>query len=192
MANEDLRVQRTRKLLKDAFRELFVRQDFEKITIRGLCEKAMVNRRTFYLHYSSLEDILEEILGEYTKDYYEHIKSYDPIEDVDELVRIYFTYSEEHSEIFEKINTHPKFEYIRLRMVQKVQDYATDDNNFAKLHKFDRTTQNLIHSYINWSCVGVYREWVKSGRSLPMERVIRIAANLIKNGLTHTVRESHL
>ena len=51
MANEDLRVQRTRKLLKDAFRELFVRQDFEKITIRGLCEKAMVNRRTFYLHY---------------------------------------------------------------------------------------------------------------------------------------------
>ena len=190
MANTDLRVQRTKKILKDTFKELFINQDFEKITIKDLCEKAMVNRRTFYLHYSSIDDILEDILDEYTKDYYNQIKDFNPIDEVDQLVRTYFSYSEEKSELFEKINTNPNFEYIRLRMVQKVQDYATVDNNFQMLNKFDKISQNLIHSYINWSCVGIYREWVKSGRKIPMEKAIKIAANLIKNGLRNTIKEN--
>ena len=92
--------------------------------------------------------------------------------------------------MFERINTSPNFEYIRLRMIQKVEDYAANDNNFHMLKKFDKVSQNLIHSFINWACVGLYREWVKNGRNLPMDEAIKLSANLIKNGLKATVKEN--
>ena len=190
MANTDLRVQRTKKILKDTFNEMIVTTDFEKITIKDLCDKAMINRRTFYLHYSSIEDILEDFISDYTHEYYDLIKDFDTIEEVDELVRMYFTYSEEKGMMFERINTSPNFEYIRLRMIQKVEDYAANDNNFHMLKKFDKVSQNLIHSFINWACVGLYREWVKNGRNLPMDEAIKLSANLIKNGLKATVKEN--
>ena len=190
MANTDLRVQRTKKILKDTFNEMIVTTDFEKITIKDLCDKAMINRRTFYLHYSSIEDILEDFISDYTHEYYDLIKNFNPIEEVDELVKSYFTYSEEKGMMFERINTSPNFEYIRLRMIQKVEDYALSDNNFHMLKKFDEISQNLIHSFINWSCVGLYREWVKNGRRLPMDEAIKLSANLIKNGLKTTVKEN--
>ena len=190
MANTDLRVQRTKKILKDTFNEMIVTTDFEKITIKDLCDKAMINRRTFYLHYSSIEDILEDFISDYTHEYYDLIKDFNPIEEVDELVKSYFTYSEEKGMMFERINTSPNFEYIRLRMIQKVEDYALSDNNFHMLKKFDEISQNLIHSFINWACVGLYREWVKNGRNLPMDEAIKLSANLIKNGLKATVKEN--
>ena len=145
MANTDLRVQRTKKILKDTFNKMIVTTDFEKITIKDLCNKAIINRRTFYLHYSSIEDLLEDFISDYTREYYDLIKDFDPIEDVDQLVRMYFTYSEEKGMMFERINTNPNFEYIRLRMIQKVEDYATFDNNFHMLKKFDKASQKLIH-----------------------------------------------
>lgn len=190
MANTDLRVQRTKKILKDTFNEMIVTTDFEKITIKDLCDKAMINRRTFYLHYSSIEDILEDFISDYTREYYDLIKDFDTIEEVDELVKSYFTYSEEKGIMFERINTSPNFEYIRLRMIQKVEDYAANDNNFHMLKKFDKVSQNLIHSFINWACVGLYREWVKNGRNLPMDEAIKLSANLIKNGLKATVKDN--
>lgn len=32
------------------------------ITIKEICKKAGVNRSTFYLHYESIDDLLEETL----------------------------------------------------------------------------------------------------------------------------------
>ena len=58
MEKIDLRVQRTRKVLKDTFKEMFLNMNLEQITIKELCEKAMINRRTFYLHYNSIDDIM--------------------------------------------------------------------------------------------------------------------------------------
>lgn len=46
--------------MDNAFFELLEKKDFEYITVKEICEKAGVNRSTFYLHYDSTVDILEE------------------------------------------------------------------------------------------------------------------------------------
>lgn len=38
-------------------------KDYEYITVKEICKKAGVNRSTFYLHYESIDDLLEETLG---------------------------------------------------------------------------------------------------------------------------------
>lgn len=43
-----------------AFLELLEKKDFEFITVKEICEKAEVNRSTFYLHYETIGDLLDE------------------------------------------------------------------------------------------------------------------------------------
>ncbi|MGF1504902.1 MAG: TetR family transcriptional regulator [Chloroflexi bacterium] len=57
---EDLRVRRTRKLLWEALLALIEHEDFERITVTAICEKAMVHRTTFYKHYLDKYDLLEQ------------------------------------------------------------------------------------------------------------------------------------
>lgn len=46
--------------MDEAFLSLIEKKDFSYITIKEICERAGVNRSTFYLHYESLADLLEE------------------------------------------------------------------------------------------------------------------------------------
>lgn len=62
--SEDLRVQRTRKLLRQALFELTVEKGFAAVTVRDITERAMVNRSTFYRHYLDKYDLLSQYLDE--------------------------------------------------------------------------------------------------------------------------------
>ena len=46
--------------MNEAFLELLEKKDFAYITVKEICEKAGVNRSTFYLHYETINDLLEE------------------------------------------------------------------------------------------------------------------------------------
>ncbi|MDR2487389.1 MAG: TetR/AcrR family transcriptional regulator [Clostridiales Family XIII bacterium] len=54
----DLRVVRTKRLIEDAFFDLLEEVGFAKITVDMIARKAMINRSTFYLHYSDKFDLL--------------------------------------------------------------------------------------------------------------------------------------
>ena len=48
--------------MDEAFLELLEKKDFAYITVKEICEKAGVNRSTFYLHYENISDLLKETL----------------------------------------------------------------------------------------------------------------------------------
>lgn len=52
----------TASLFDEAFIILLEQKDIEYITVKEICEKAGFNRSTFYLHYESIEDLLNETL----------------------------------------------------------------------------------------------------------------------------------
>ena len=49
------------KKLKATMLELLETTDFEKITVKSICETAHVNRSTFYAHYSDVYEIMEQM-----------------------------------------------------------------------------------------------------------------------------------
>lgn len=55
----DLRVRRTHKLLWEALMALLSEQTFEEISVKDICERAMVHRTTFYKHYEDKYALLE-------------------------------------------------------------------------------------------------------------------------------------
>lgn len=46
--------------MDEAFLALLEKKDFAYITVKEICEKAGVNRSTFYLHYETVSDLLSE------------------------------------------------------------------------------------------------------------------------------------
>jgi len=57
---EDLRVRRTHKLLWEALMAELSERAFEEITVKEICERAMVHRTTFYKHYEDKYALLEQ------------------------------------------------------------------------------------------------------------------------------------
>lgn len=55
--NKDLRVIKTRESLQNAFFELLEEKSFNKIKVKDVCEKAKVNRATFYDHFTDKHDL---------------------------------------------------------------------------------------------------------------------------------------
>lgn len=51
--------------MNEALISLLEKKDFQYITVKEICDKAEVNRSTFYLHYETIGDLLSETI-EYT------------------------------------------------------------------------------------------------------------------------------
>ena len=49
--------------MDEAFLALLEKKDFAYITVKEICAAAGVNRSTFYLHYETINDLLEESAG---------------------------------------------------------------------------------------------------------------------------------
>ena len=60
----DLRVIKTKSLIKGAFIELVEEKGFDNVSIKDICNKALINRNTFYLHYYDKVDLLRKMADE--------------------------------------------------------------------------------------------------------------------------------
>lgn len=56
-----MRIGRTQKLLQDAFLDLMREEPFEEITVTEIAEKAMINRKTFYAHYGTKQELYDSM-----------------------------------------------------------------------------------------------------------------------------------
>lgn len=56
----DKRVLRTRRAIFDAVVDISAEKKLEDVKVIELCEKAQINKSTFYLHFTSLEDCFQQ------------------------------------------------------------------------------------------------------------------------------------
>lgn len=55
---------------------MLLKEDYRKITVTALCRQAVINKKTFYRYYDSVDALLEEILSEFSKGYVDTIADY--------------------------------------------------------------------------------------------------------------------
>ena len=56
----DIRITKTKTAIHNTFLELRSKKPLEKITIKELCEKAQINKSTFYSHYKDIFDLSDQ------------------------------------------------------------------------------------------------------------------------------------
>ena len=100
--------------MDEAFLKLLEEKDFEYITVKEICEKAGVNRSTFYLHYETIEDLLDESITGMNERFLEYFRRNHPdiagniqTADLEELYLVtpvyltpYLEYIKEHRKVF--------------------------------------------------------------------------------------------
>jgi len=62
--SDDLRVRRTRKLIREALIALIEERSFDAITVGEIAKRAMVSRAAFYRYYHDKYDLVEQIFEE--------------------------------------------------------------------------------------------------------------------------------
>ncbi len=85
----DLRIEKTKKAIRNAFIELRAKKPLEKITVKELCALACINKSTFYSHYEdvyALSDAMEKETVESIIRSISHLKEY-TLDSPDEFTR---------------------------------------------------------------------------------------------------------
>ena len=60
----DLRIQKTEKAIRAAFLEIRRKLPLEKVKVRDICQRAMINTSTFYNHYRDVQDLSDRLENE--------------------------------------------------------------------------------------------------------------------------------
>lgn len=168
-----------------AFLELLEKKDFSYITVKEICERAGVNRSTFYLHYETIEDLLSES-AEYMNEQFHAYMKLDTeafmmrIKDcpLDELhlitpkyLKPYLCYIREHRRLFLTAVKNTKelrleesydklFRYVFTPILERYQVQVTD--------------RNYIMAFYIHGIMAIITEWLKNDCKASIEYIMAI------------------
>ena len=174
----DLRILKTRQNIRKTFIDMLCEMDFEKITVKELAKRAMINRKTFYAHYDNLNILLSELQKEMSQKFSERTKNMERPRDIDKVTREFFTYSEELGEFGEKLNCSSSIgQKITNELMQPAWNLPVKYSTFE--------IQNIIKTFVSQATLAIYRQWTKDGKKLSLEEIIELTSNLICNGVNN-------
>lgn len=64
----DRRIRKTKSQLKSGLAQLMMEKSINEISVKELVEKVDINRSTFYLHYSDIYNLLDEVENDMLKE----------------------------------------------------------------------------------------------------------------------------
>jgi len=169
--------------MNHALISLLKKKPFEYITVSEICKTAGVNRSTFYLHYETISDLLDETVRYLLNDFrsYFSTDTFDlTVCDKNELVFIcdkylipYLTYIKDHKEIFATVLTHNRAfgsEDIYKRLFDNILNPILDRFQYPA-----RNRQYVMMYYLNGINAIIY-EWLKNDCSCSIEEISEIIA----------------
>ena len=179
---EDLRVVKTIEAIKSCFEELICEKEYEKITVKELCDRARINKKTFYHYYPTLDDLLAELQFEISSSYIEKVMNFKLPNEIEKVNRTFFEFSCAQGTAFEKITcSTDSLGYIRQQMINKVAAETWEKS--AAFKKLDAFTQGVLLEHVNSINLNIYRRWVADGKRIPVDRLVALSDALTCDGL---------
>lgn len=164
---KDRRIDKSKNALKEALIYLMDEKEFKSITITEIVQLANLNRGTFYKHYPTQEELLNELIEDILKDLidsyrepYKTMKNFEISQMSSSSVKI-FDHVERYSRFYTIIinsNVLPGFQN---RICQVLKELVQNDLAIAMPDaKIDRS---LLSSYNAYALFGLIIEWVNGG-----------------------------
>lgn len=180
----DLRYIKTEALIRKTFRDMLREMDYTQMSIKELTDRAMINRKTFYLHYSTLDELLGKLQTELYMELLESISDLRLPDDLEKIVWALFNFNNNTDSVNEKIlysqGNFPVGKSPGDYAMKSLFDIYQSDHTISKHSELER---NLLASYLTGSIFFIFSQWVADGRSLPLEKVVRFTTDLISSGI---------
>ena len=105
----DLRIIKTKKVIYEALIDLMKEKTFEEIKVSDICNKALINRSTFYAHYEDKYELLVEFINDLKSNFTNELDKRKHITDTREyymeLIKLFIDHVEEYRDIYSSIMT---------------------------------------------------------------------------------------
>ena len=163
-----------------ALMEILKNKSFEFITVSEICEKAGVNRSTFYLHYENIGNLLDEtvryLLDEFLS-YFEVKYEKEEIVFVSEkYILPYLEYCKDNKAVFITALKNGKlfgFDAINKRMFDNVF------NPILEKFSYPESERKYIMKFYLTGITAVVNEWLLENCEKPKEEVVKIIEDCI-------------
>jgi AcrR family transcriptional regulator len=163
----DNRVRFTKMVIKDSLLDILSEKPIQKVTVKEICEKAQINRATFYLHYQDPYDLLEQIENEMFNDVFSSVMR--NINDIDDLTRQLFQIIEKNIDLCRILfsdNGDKMF-------LKRIMEFSRD----ISIEGWKKTNPNVsqqrleyLYAFVVSGSVAVIEHWVRSGmKETPLE-----------------------
>ena len=185
MVNKDRRIRKTKDVLKKSLIALMGEKSINSITVKELCEKADINRGTFYLHYKDVFHMLEEIEKELYEEFQDMILSHEISPDKIEtkpILEDIFTFIEKNSDFCMVVLCERGDMCFVKKIVSIIYEKGYSDwSNIFK--KNDKDLFDKYYSFILYGAIGLIDYWLKNGLKESPEYMAMLTENIILNGL---------
>jgi len=182
--DNDRRTRRTKKLLTEAFIELLSEKKLNEITVKELCDKADINRGTFYLHYQDIYDLKRQIETDLYDELMNLIQPFTNVKDIDpyELFYTLFRYTKKNESLFRTL-LGPNGDISFLTNLKTLfKEYYLSALLQGRTIDF---TMNLEYAYdfISSGFTGLVVSWLESKRPYSVEEMAKLTSRMVFNGL---------
>ena len=158
----------TAMLMDEALLLLLEKKDYQYITVKEICQKAGVNRSTFYLHYETKDDLLKETIKYINKKFYDSFNNkkidVNKIESLNELILVnkeylipYLNYIKQNKNIF-------KLMYDKPELFNSKESFQNMYDNIFQpiLERFNvpKNEQIYIFEYYSKGVIAIILKWV--------------------------------
>lgn len=185
----DRRVVRTRNAIRKAFTDLLAETSYNKITITALAKRADVDRKTFYTHYASVDNLLEDVVREQTEKSLEGMDFRDFFADPSLCTKRFLTAIEAslpftRDELRNAANNIPLGEFLRC------WTSIAKDHIHRETGPLPQTAELHIGMLIEFYLGGIlnsYLYWLKSDSEASSKEAINLIADNVVYGLPGTL-----
>lgn len=185
----DERKELTKNLIASGVKELMLSQNFEKITIRMIAEKAGIIRPTFYYHFQDKYEVLEWIVK---SQLLQPVKALFEKGMFDESVRCIFKSIEKNIEFYRKafeIRGQNSFWEI---MVSGIQKFLLEETTLPVLMQNkeapEKLTKELVALHFAFNLTATINIWIKSASGYASEDISIIFKYLNEHSITDILK----
>lgn len=185
----DKRVVRTKKAIKTALFTLMEKKDFTTVTISELAAAAGVNRRTFYTHYHTITDILDEIESDLVARLSDILREFDFSQYRQSVYRVFVD--------FYALVSGEEFDYYFRHMRMDTRGILTLRlRNALKASALPRLSDNssggcggVVSAFAAGGILGSFMEWYYSESRIPVENAAK-AVSIVAEACAGAARNS--
>lgn len=186
--------QRTRLskiLLKNALMDLLGEKgSVTKISVRELCERADLNRSTFYAHYSEPKELLEEVEAELLDATREHLQKIGAENDIGahRYLLSFLIYIKENDKPFRTLLIDAGDPEFRSKFMQQSIIQFIENLNIS----FPKDQEQYIYSYILNGSTGVIIQWMRSDYSIDENALVDLLFFINQSALVNLATKKNL
>ena len=162
MTRVDVRIVKTKERLKRALLDLLESRGLDEISISEVCDRAGVNRNTFYSHYQSVKALLEEVEAQFLEELINAINiSTDSISSVQGLMGLILSKVKENSDMCTLLfSDHGDRNFLRSILLYFLPNAISNWKDGLELSDRDA---RLLFFFISGGAVSIIEEWIRGG-----------------------------